>query len=203
MRRRACVWNLELGASRKEPTARNQEPGASRQPSASRPPVLSSSHESVVSHQPVAIHKSSASHLPLALCHLAASRQPPVASHQGQPSTSGPWRRVVGQRPAASQRPATSGQHCQRPSIRRQEGQGVERVEECFFSCFPLLFMFPLFLFVLLNVSPQSFSGDVPVIQATFRSTSRLSSQPVNSPVNSRIPSRTVNVPVKQSNSFF
>ena len=54
-------------------------------------------------------------------------------------------------------------------------------------SLFPLFFMFPLFLFVLLKGSPQSFSDNFPVIQATFQSTSQLSSQPVNHPENQGI----------------
>ena len=80
------------------------------------------------------------------------------------------------------------------------ESQGVERVDGClvyfagqrvcqnksvFFSdhitldravplFFPLCFMFPLFLFVLLKVSPRSFSGSVPAIRATCQSTNLL-----------------------------
>ena len=51
------------------------------------------------------------------------------------------------------------------------------------FSLFPSVFHFPLFLCVLLKVSPQSFSGDFQVIQATFQSNSKRSSQIVNVPV--------------------
>ena len=49
-----------------------------------------------------------------------------------------------------------------------------------FFSFFPLFFIFSLFLFVLLKVSPQSFSDNFPVIQTTFQSNSKRFSQIVN-----------------------